>query len=90
MSQYRQWFGDFLLQTIGVGSQSPYMTACPAGTRPLGGGWETIGGSGAQLSLVTSAPYDNGSSGWRVVLRNNSGNPVTTTVRVHVVCAVTQ
>jgi hypothetical protein len=33
-------------------------------------------------------PFENTSSGWRVVFRNNTSNPVTISVRVHVVCAV--
>jgi hypothetical protein len=91
VSQYRQWFADFLTQTINSGTQSvSYMAACPAGSRALGGGSEVIGGSGAQLNVIVSAPYENTSSGWRVVLRNNSAANVTTTVRVHVVCAVAQ
>jgi hypothetical protein len=90
VSQYRQWFADFVAQTINFGSQSPYMAACPAGSRAMGGGGEVIGGGGAQLNLIVSAPYENTSSGWRIVLRNNTAGPITTTVRVHVVCAVAQ
>jgi hypothetical protein len=78
------------LQAINPGTQSPFLAACPSGTRPFGGGWETFGGAGAQLSLVASLPFENGSTGWRVVLRNNSAAQVTTTIRVHVVCAVAQ
>jgi hypothetical protein len=90
VSLYRQWFADFVAQTLNPGTQGTYLAACPAGSRPLGGGGEVIGGAGPQLNLIVSAPYENTSSGWRIVLRNNSAGVVTTTVRVHAVCAVAQ
>jgi hypothetical protein len=73
--------------SLNPSTNSFFVVLCPAGKQPVGGGWETVGGSGAQLTQIASHPYDNSPTvGWRVQLRNNTPNIVTTTVRVHGVC----
>jgi hypothetical protein len=73
---------------INSGTSMHYVVLCPSGKVPLGGGFEVFGGSGPQLSLIASQPYDNSPTvGWRVQLRNNTASLVSTTVRVFGVCA---
>jgi Collagen triple helix repeat (20 copies) len=69
--------------------QSFVLAPCPAGKRPLGGGYELVG-TAAQtgLAVLMSGPYDNGTSGWRVSFRNASSNGLSNVqVRAYVVCA---
>jgi hypothetical protein len=75
-----------------MGSQAWFLALCPAGKKPVGGGYEVFGGAGPQLSAIASHPFNNGAGqlGWRIQLRNNTSAPITTTVRVHVVCALAQ
>jgi hypothetical protein len=57
---------------------------------PLGGGFELIG-SGQQLTVLASEPFTGTSSGWRVVVRNNTAATLMSAqVRVYVMCAVMQ
>jgi hypothetical protein len=77
--------------SLNPGTASWFVALCPTGKRPVGGGYELIGGTGAQLNTIASHPYDNSPTvGWRVLLRNNTGAVVTTTVRVHVLCGFVQ
>jgi hypothetical protein len=70
-------------------TSSWFVGLCSLGKRPIAGGYELLGGSGALLNAISSHPYDNSPTlGWRVQLRNNSSIVVSTTVRVHVICAV--
>jgi hypothetical protein len=80
--------GDNVAQTVNPGTSAWYVAVCPAGKRALGGGYEFLGGSGAQLTAIASHPSDASATGWRVQVRNNTGAPVTTTIRVHAVCAI--
>jgi hypothetical protein len=73
---------------LSSGASSWYLTVCPAGKRAVGGGYEFVGGTGAQLTAIASHPSDSFATGWRVQVRNNSGGSVTTTVRVHAICAI--
>ena len=74
--------------TVNLGSQLPFVTFCPTGKRAVGGGYEFNGGGGAQLVAISSHPSDALATGWRVLVRNNTSNPVTTTIYVHAVCAI--
>lgn len=79
----------FPSEMINFWSSMPYTVACPAGTRPLGGGFDT-GSSGSGLSLTASHPQFDATTGiwsWRIQLRNNTDAPITTIVRVHAICA---
>jgi hypothetical protein len=88
VSGYQKVLMEMQNTALNSGTSSFFVVLCPAGKQPLGGGFETMGGSGAQLTLIASHPYDNSPTvGWRVQLRNNTANVVTTTVRVHGVCA---
>ena len=91
VSGYQSVAADYSSTSINPGTSSWFVVLCPAGKRPVGGGYELNGGGGAQLNTIASHPYDNSPTvGWRVQLRNNSGALVTATVRVHAVCAVVQ
>lgn len=87
LSGYEKLFMDHPAQGMNPGTSSWFVALCPQGKRPLSGGYELLGGSGAQLNAIASHPYDNNPTfGWRVQLRNNTGIIVNTTVRVHVIC----
>jgi hypothetical protein len=66
--------------------------ACPAGKRPVTGGWEpltpatmTVGAGALRLNLTSSLPT---ADGWAVWFRNNTGGTIMNVqVRVTVVCA---
>jgi hypothetical protein len=79
---------DHLAQTINPASSAPYLAFCPAGKRAVGGGYELLGGSAAQLTAIASHPSDPSATGWRVQVRNNTGAAVIATIRVHAVCAI--
>jgi hypothetical protein len=81
---------DYLSQTVNPGASAPYLTVCPAGKKAVGGGYEFVGGTGAQLTAIASHPSDSLGGAWRVQVRNNTNNAVTTTIRVHAVCATAQ
>ena len=67
---------------------APQSANCSAGRVPLGGGFELVG-SGQQLTVLASAPFTGPTSGWRVVVRNNTtATLMSAQVRVHVTCAV--
>ena len=81
-------------QTVnGNGGQVAFTAGCPAGKKPVGGGHEANGAGGGSMVLVASHPHEvaaTGFSGWRVMLRNNTAGALSTTVKVHVVCATVQ
>jgi len=80
---------EFPLETINPSGAVQYAAACPAGSRPVGGGFETAP-NGTQLTPAASHPLTNtvtGVRGWRVQLRNNTSTAITTLVRVHAICA---
>ncbi len=66
--------------------------ACPAGKRPITGGWEplapaamSVGGGALRLNLTSSMPTTDG---WTVWFRNNTGTSVgNVQVRVWLACA---
>jgi hypothetical protein len=67
----------------------PFLAACPIGSRPLGGGYDTFG---SRLTAAAQHPVRNAATSgdifaWRVQLRNNTDVGVTTAIRVHAVCA---
>lgn len=87
VSGYQKVLSELANTSLNPGTSSFFVVLCPAGKQPVGGGFEVFGGSGAQLSLIASHPYDNSPTvGWRVQLRNNTSAMVTTTVRVYGVC----
>ena len=47
-------------------------------------------GNAQQLTVTGSMPYENGSTGWRVSYRNNTGANVTGQIKIYVVCATMQ
>jgi hypothetical protein len=79
---------EFLSQTVNSGASLPYLTVCPAGKKAVGGGYEFNGGGGAQLTAIASHPSDSSGGAWRVQVRNNTNANLTTTIRVHAVCAI--
>jgi hypothetical protein len=86
-SGYQKVINDLPNTALNPGTASWYVVLCPAGKQPVGGGFEVFGGSGPQLNLISSHPYDNSPTvGWRVQLRNNTSAVVTTTVRVYGIC----
>jgi hypothetical protein len=69
---------------------APADALCSSGRRPLGGGYELIGGA-QQLTVLSSAPLTGTAGGWRVTFRNQTATMLAPgQVRVHVVCAVVQ
>ena len=88
MSGHQPVFTESLGQVVNSGAQLPYLTVCPSGKKAVGGGYEFNGGGGPQLTAVSSHPSDAAGTGWRVVVRNNTANPVTANIRVHAVCAI--
>ena len=69
---------------------APQSANCSAGRMPLGGGFELVG-SGQQLTVLASEPFTGSTSGWRVVVRNNTRHdPDERAGRVYVTCAVMQ
>jgi hypothetical protein len=64
--------------------------SCSAGRVAIGGGFELVG-SAQQLTVLSSAPANNGVAGWRVTVKNyTSGTLFNAQVRVHVTCAIMQ
>lgn len=64
--------------------------ACSAGKSPVGGGFEMLNETTFGLSVVSSAPYDDGAgeAGWHVVIKNRFSPAITgARVRVFAVCA---
>jgi hypothetical protein len=87
VSGYQKVLSEVATAALNPGTSSFFVVLCPVGKQPVGGGFEVFGGSGAQLSLIASHPYDNSPTvGWRVQLRNNTSVVVTTTVRVYGIC----
>ena len=77
------------METINPSGAVPYVAACPPGSRPIGGGFETAA-NGTSLTMTASHPNTNAVTGirsWRIQLRNNTAAPITTFVRVHAICA---
>jgi hypothetical protein len=75
------------------GGQVAFLSKCPDGKKAVGGGHEANGNGGGSLLLVGSHPHEvatTGWNGWRVVLRNNTNNNLSTTVRVYALCALAQ
>ena len=84
-------FVDLTQVVNAAGGQLAFLAACPAGKKAVGGGHEANGNGGGSLALVGSHPHEipsTGWNGWRVVLRNNTNNNLTTTVRVYALCAL--
>jgi hypothetical protein len=79
---------DNAVSNLGVGATTWYLTVCPAGKRAVGGGFEFVGGTGGQLTVIASHPSDAFATGWRVQVRNNTSIFINTTIRVHAVCAI--
>jgi hypothetical protein len=74
------------VMAVNPGVTYSVQAVCPAGKVPFAGGHES-GGSAPSMNLVTSAPFFNGSSGWRVVLRNNGATMLANVqVRAWVLC----
>jgi hypothetical protein len=91
VSGYERAIGDTGALQL-AGSVSSYVIAvCPAGKKAIGGGHEFASISAQQLNVTMSAPYENGSSGWRVVFRNGSVNPLSNVqVKAHAICISAQ
>jgi hypothetical protein len=60
--------------------------ACPAGKRPLAGGFEAAG-NGPQLTVIGSLPMSSATPGWMVELRNNTSLMLSNVqIRVFAIC----
>ena len=91
MSGYETFPLDYVNTSLNPLTSSWFVVLCPAGKRPVGGGYELLNGGGPRLNAIASHPYANGPTvGWRVQLRNNNADVITTTVRVHVICTTVQ
>jgi hypothetical protein len=60
--------------------------ACPAGTKPLGGGWSVATGDDPDFTIRESAPSGAVPNGWDIIARN-TGNSHTITAYVWAICA---
>lgn len=89
VSGWERGVGDTGPFSIGANAGSFIIAACPAGKKPVGGGYELVGGAAA-LTVTLSAPYENGVSGWRVNFINRTSGSVSGQVKAHVVCALVQ
>jgi hypothetical protein len=91
VSGYQKVFSQVAPASVNAGSFFQVIASCPAGKVTLGGGHELTGSASQQLSVVTSAPYQNGTAGWLVALRNNTGGPLgSVQVKAWVLCASVQ
>ena len=91
VSGYEKVVADSGPFSIGPSISSWIVAACPAGKKPVGGGYELIGTSAQQLSVTMSAPHENGAIGWRVNFRNGTATNLNSVqVKAHVVCALVQ
>jgi hypothetical protein len=59
---------------------------CPAGKKPLGGGWSVATGDDPDFTIRESAPSGASPNGWYVMARN-TGTSHTITAYVWVICA---
>jgi Collagen triple helix repeat (20 copies) len=91
VSGFQRVLEDSGLVTLTNGSTLTMSAACPDLKAQLSGGYELVTADAQKLIVVMSAPYDEDSSGWRVVFKNTTGNLLTSVnVRVQAVCAAVQ
>ena len=77
--------------TLSNGSTLEMSAACPDMKAQLSGGYELVTASAQRLTVIFSAPYDDATSGWRVIFKNATGGALmSVNVRVHAVCAAVQ
>ena len=87
VSGYERIVADTGTINVGFLISSSIVAACPAGKRVLGGGHELLGSQSHLLTIMASAPHENGSSGWRVTYRNSSASGLTgVQIRAWVLC----
>jgi hypothetical protein len=75
--------------SVAPATVAPFLEiACSPGLVPLGGGYELFG-STTSLTVLSSQPLTGAKSGWRVIVRNNTGSDLLNVqVRLFVTCAV--
>jgi hypothetical protein len=89
VSNYEKLVSDNPSVTVNASTGGALAAACTPGRKPIGGGHEFLGNA-QQLTVTGSMPYENGSTGWRVSYRNNTGANVTGQIKIYVVCATMQ
>lgn len=89
VSNYEKLVSDNPSVPVNASTGGALAAACTPGRKPIGGGHEFVGNA-QQLTVTGSMPYENGSTGWRVAYRNNTGANVTGQIKIYVVCATMQ
>jgi hypothetical protein len=91
VSGYERSISDSGMFGLGNTLTTQLDAPCPAGKTVVSGGYEMATASAQRLGVTMSAPYEDETSGWRVIFRNGSGVMLSSiNVRVHVVCASLQ
>lgn len=89
VSNYEKLVSDNPSVTVNASTAGALTAACTPGRKPVGGGHEFVGNA-QQLTVTGSAPFENGSTGWKVSYRNNTGANITGQIKIYVVCATMQ
>ena len=89
VSNYEKLVSDNASVTVNFSTAGSLAAACTPGRKPIGGGHEFLGNA-QQLTITGSMPYENGSMGWKVSYRNNTGANITGQIKIFVVCATMQ
>jgi hypothetical protein len=91
VSGFQRVVEDSGMVTVANGLTLTMDAACPDMKAQLSGGYELASANAEKLTVVFSAPYDDATSGWRVVFKNATGGALgSVNVRVHAVCAAVQ
>jgi hypothetical protein len=91
VSGFQRVLEDSGMVTLTNGSTLEMSAPCPDLKAQLSGGYELVTASAHRLTVIFSAPYDDATSGWRVIFKNATGGALmSVNVRVHAVCAAVQ
>jgi hypothetical protein len=91
VSGFQRAVEDSGMVTVPNGSTLEMSAPCPEMKAQLSGGYELVSTSAHRLTVIFSAPYDDATSGWRVIFKNATGGALMqVNVRVHAVCAAVQ
>jgi len=91
VSGFQRVVEDSGMVTVPNGSTLEMSAPCPDMKAQLSGGYELVSTGAHRLTVIFSAPYDDATSGWRVIFKNATGGPLMqVNVRVHAVCAAVQ
>ena len=91
VSGFQRVLEDSGMVTLANGSTLEMSAPCPDMKAQLSGGYELVSTSAHRLTVIFTGPYDDATSGWRVIFKNATGGALMqVNVRVHAVCAAVQ